>query len=102
MTQITRIARAAALATAAGVDEADDVEEDSCDMMYSRTGRKNENGAPRIMLYCCNPNDRWIKQKVPSPGPATGRDSSSVLLLALLLFRRLRRCCPRRRRFGLE
>lgn len=55
------------MATAAGVDEADDVEEDGCDMLYSRTGRKNENGAPRIMIYCCNPNDRWIKNKIYIP-----------------------------------
>jgi hypothetical protein len=55
------------MATAAGVDEADDVDEDGYDMLYSRTGRRNENGAPRVIIACCNPNDRWIKNKIYIP-----------------------------------
>jgi hypothetical protein len=36
-------------------------------MLFSRTGRRNENGAPRVMLSCCNPNDKWTKQKIYIP-----------------------------------
>lgn len=54
-------------ATMAGVDEVDDVEEAGYDMLYSRTGRRNENGAPRVMLSCCNPNDKWTKRKIYLP-----------------------------------
>lgn len=53
--------------TMAGVDEVDDVDEDGYDTLYSRTGRRNRNGAPRIMISCCNPNDSWTKRKVYLP-----------------------------------
>jgi len=54
-------------ATMAGVDEVDDVAEDGYDTLFSRTGRRNENGAPRVMLSCCNPNDAWTKRKIYLP-----------------------------------
>lgn len=53
--------------TMAGVDEVDDVDEDGYDTLYSRTGRRNRNGAPRIMISCCNPNDAWTKRKIYLP-----------------------------------
>lgn len=53
--------------TMAGVDEVDDVDEDGYDTLYSRTGRRNRNGAPRIMVSCCNPNDAWTKRKIYLP-----------------------------------
>jgi hypothetical protein len=53
--------------TMAGVDEVDDVDEDGYDMLFSRTGRRNDNGAPRVMISCCNPNDKWTKQKIYIP-----------------------------------
>jgi phage terminase large subunit len=54
-------------ATMAGVDEVDDVDEDGYDTLYSRTGRRNETGAPRVMISCCNPNDKWTKHKIYYP-----------------------------------
>lgn len=54
-------------ATMAGVDEVDDVDEGGYDTLYSRTGRRNENGAPRVMLSACNPNDAWTKHKIYLP-----------------------------------
>ena len=59
--------KAKVTSTAAGVDEIDDVEEDGYDVLFSRTGRRNSSGAPRIMISCCNPNDKWIKYKVYLP-----------------------------------
>ncbi len=53
--------------TMAGVDEVDDVDEDGYDTLYSRTGRRNRNGAPRVMISCCNPNDAWTKRKIYLP-----------------------------------
>lgn len=55
------------IATMAGVDEVDDVDEGGYDTLYSRTGRRNESGAPRVMISCCNPNDAWTKRKVYLP-----------------------------------
>jgi hypothetical protein len=54
-------------ATMGGVDEADDVEKDGYYALRSRNGRRNENGAPRVMLSCCNPNDKWIKYDIYYP-----------------------------------
>lgn len=54
-------------ATKATIDEADDVDENQAVMLQSRTGRKNKNGAPRVTVYCCNPNEQWIKWKIYLP-----------------------------------
>jgi hypothetical protein len=54
-------------ATKASVDEVDDVDEGGYNMLFSRTGRKNENGAPRCIVSACNPNDKWTKQKIYLP-----------------------------------
>lgn len=59
--------KAKVTSTMAGVDEVDDVEEDGYDVLYSRTGRRNKNGAPRVMVSCCNPNDAWVKRKIYLP-----------------------------------
>jgi len=53
--------------TMAGVDEVDDVEESGYDMLFSRTGRKNDTGAPRVMVSCCNPNEAWTKTNIYLP-----------------------------------
>lgn len=54
-------------ATMAGVDEVDDVAEDGYDTLFSRTGRRNESGAPRVIISACNPNEAWTKYKVYLP-----------------------------------
>lgn len=54
-------------ATTAGVDEVDDVDEGGYNMLTSRTGRRNRNGAPRVMMSCCNPNDSWTKRVIYLP-----------------------------------
>lgn len=54
-------------ATCAGVDEVDDVEEDGYEFLQSRTGRRNDNGAPDVTISACNPNDRWTKHKIYYP-----------------------------------
>ncbi len=59
--------KAKVTSTMAGVDEVDDVDEDGYDTLYSRTGRRNRNGAPRVMLSACNPNETWVKQKIYLP-----------------------------------
>lgn len=59
--------KAKVTSTMAGIDEVDDVEEEGYDVLYSRTGRRNRNGAPRVMVSCCNPNDAWIRQKIYLP-----------------------------------
>ncbi len=59
--------KAKVTSTMAGVDEVDDVDEGGYDVLYSRTGRRNRNGAPRVMISACNPNDAWIKHKIYLP-----------------------------------
>jgi hypothetical protein len=59
--------KAKVTSTMAGVDEVDDVDEDGYDVLYSRTGRRNRSGAPRVIVSCCNPNDAWIKRKIYLP-----------------------------------
>jgi len=54
-------------ATTAGVDEVDDVDEGGYITLQSRTGRRNDGGAPSVMLSACNPNDGWTKRKVYLP-----------------------------------
>lgn len=54
-------------ATMAGVDEVDDVDQGGYQMLLSRTGRRNANGAPRVMVSCCNPNDAWTKRVIYLP-----------------------------------
>ena len=54
-------------ATTAGIDEVDDVDEDQYVMLQSRTGRRNDNGAPSVTLSACNPNDKWTKHKIYLP-----------------------------------
>lgn len=54
-------------ATSGGVDEVDSVVESGYDMLFSRTGRKNQNGAPAVMISCCNPNNAWMKRNVYDP-----------------------------------
>ena len=51
-------------ATCAMIDEADGVLHDAHIALFSRTGRRNRNGAPRFILDTCNPNDAWIKDVV--------------------------------------
>lgn len=51
-------------ATCAMIDEADGVVHDAHIALYSRTGRRNKNGAPRFILDTCNPNEAWIKTEV--------------------------------------
>lgn len=51
-------------ATCAMIDEADSVVHDAHIALFSRTGRRNKNGAPRFILDTCNPNEAWIKDQV--------------------------------------
>ena len=51
-------------ATSSGVDEVDTVQEDGYDTLYSRTGRRNKNGAPALSIATCNPNDGWVKTNI--------------------------------------
>ncbi len=54
-------------ATCAGIDEADSVIREAHIALFSRTGRRNENGAPDFILDTCNPNEAWIKDTVYNP-----------------------------------
>lgn len=54
-------------ATTAGIDEVDDVDEGGYVTLQSRTGRRNDNGAPSVTLSACNPNDGWTKRKIYLP-----------------------------------
>ena len=45
------------------IDEANELEEDSFDMILSRKGRANENGQPSINLITMNPNNGWSKRR---------------------------------------
>lgn len=54
-------------ATKASVDEVDDIEKDGFDTLDSRTGRRNDSGAPSVTTAACNPNDGWTKQHVYLP-----------------------------------
>lgn len=51
-------------ATCALIDEADGVLHDAHIALFSRTGRRNRNGAPRFILDTCNPNEAWVKSEV--------------------------------------
>ena len=51
-------------ATCAIIDEADGVTHEADIALFSRTGRRNTNGAPRFILDTCNPNEAWIKDLV--------------------------------------
>lgn len=50
-------------ATGSLIDEANELEEDSFDMILSRKGRKNKNGQPSINLITMNPNNGWAKRR---------------------------------------
>ncbi len=54
-------------ATAAMIDEADGVIEEAHIALFSRTGRRNKNGAPAFILNTCNPNEAWIKDRAYNP-----------------------------------
>lgn len=54
-------------ATKATVDEVDDVDGKGYKTLRSRTGRRNESGAPRVTVSACNPNDGWTRQEVYLP-----------------------------------
>lgn len=45
------------------IDEANELEEDSFDMILSRKGRANENGQPSINIITMNPNNGWSKRR---------------------------------------
>jgi hypothetical protein len=45
------------------IDEADGVVENGFNMLNSRTGRANKNGAPDFVILACNANEGWIKEK---------------------------------------
>lgn len=45
------------------IDEANELEEDTFDMILSRKGRANENGQPSINLITMNPNNGWSKRR---------------------------------------
>lgn len=45
------------------IDEANELEEDSFDMILSRKGRANENGQPSVNLITMNPNNGWSKRR---------------------------------------
>lgn len=45
------------------VDEANELEEDSFEMILSRKGRKNKQGQPSINLITMNPNNGWAKRR---------------------------------------
>lgn len=45
------------------IDEADGVVETALTTLYSRTGRKNRNGAPDFVIMACNANEGWIKER---------------------------------------
>lgn len=59
--------KAKVTSTMVGVDEVDDVDEGGYDTLFSRTGRRNATGAPRVMISACNPNDAWTKRKIYLP-----------------------------------
>ena len=48
--------------TCAFIDEADAVQKDGFLAVYSRVGRKNEQGQPSFTILACNPNEAWIKE----------------------------------------
>lgn len=48
-------------ATCAMIDEADGIVEAGFNMLSSRTGRANKNGAPDFTLMTCNANEGWVK-----------------------------------------
>lgn len=50
-------------ATGSLIDEANELEEDSFDMILSRKGRKNKNGQPSLNLITMNPNNGWAKRR---------------------------------------
>ncbi len=54
-------------ATMAGIDEVDAVNMSGYNTLTSRTGRKNETGAPRVIISCCNPCDNWVKEYIYIP-----------------------------------
>lgn len=45
------------------IDEANELEEDSFDMILSRKGRANESGQPSINVITMNPNNGWSKRR---------------------------------------
>lgn len=45
------------------IDEANELEEDTFDMILSRKGRANENGQPSINIITMNPNNGWSKRR---------------------------------------
>ena len=49
------------------VDEADGIIEDAYNMLASRTGRANKNGAPDFVLLACNANETWVKDRFYDP-----------------------------------
>jgi len=48
-------------ATCAMIDEADGIIREGFNMLSSRTGRANKNGAPDFTLMTCNANEAWVK-----------------------------------------
>jgi phage terminase large subunit len=51
-------------ATCGMIDEADGVTHGAHIALFSRTGRRNANGAPSFIIDACNPNEAWIKDEV--------------------------------------
>lgn len=49
--------------TAAFIDEADGVVQEGFNMLHSRTGRANKNGAPDFTLLAMNANEAWTKDE---------------------------------------
>lgn len=54
-------------ATCAGIDEADGVKQAAHIALFSRTGRRNRNGAPAFIMDTCNPNEEWVKDIAYNP-----------------------------------
>lgn len=54
-------------ATCAMIDEEDGIVQEAHIALFSRTGRRNKNGAPAFILGTCNPNEAWLKSVVYDP-----------------------------------
>lgn len=54
-------------ATCNHIDEANELDEDMCEMIESRKGRNNEYGQPSLNFITMNPNSGWAKKKFYKP-----------------------------------
>lgn len=54
-------------ATCNHIDEANELDEDMCEMIESRKGRNNEHGQPSLNFITMNPNSGWAKKRFYKP-----------------------------------